>query len=241
VKRMLVVGNWKMNVGEYGSLKPETGNQVDVVICPPFTALQQVRAAIEPAGIGLGGQNCHHEASGAFTGEISASMLAEAGCTWVIVGHSERRRDAGETNTLIGAKALAALAAGLAPIVCIGESLEQRETGETMHVVTTQVQEFVKAAGTGALAASVLAYEPIWAIGTGRAATAEQAQEVHAMLRTLCEEQYGLSPTILYGGSVTPDNAAELFAKVDIDGALVGGASLRADSFLAIVNAAATV
>jgi triosephosphate isomerase len=165
-------------------------------------------------------------------------MLIDAGCSFVIVGHSERRRDAGETDEVVAAKALAAETAGLTPILCIGETLEQRDRGETERVVIGQLERFVHAAGSGCLAGCVIAYEPVWAIGTGRSATPDQAQEVHSLVRMACEEEYGLSPVLLYGGSVSETNAADLFTMPDVDGALVGGASLKAQSFLAIVDAA---
>ncbi len=253
MKRMMVAGNWKMFStvnsatqlieGIVGGLpSPVTerngDSQTDVVICPPYTVLGTAAHLLANSPIALGGQNCHHEQEGAFTGEVSAQMLTDIGCSYVILGHSERRRDYHESNSLIALKALAAVTAGLTPIVCVGESLEQRERGETADVVGTQLTEFVHGAGSGCLAASIIAYEPVWAIGTGKAATPEQAQEVHADIRRRCEEQYGLSPMILYGGSVNANNAQSLFQQVDIDGALVGGASLSVESFLAIIKAA---
>ncbi len=257
MKRFVVAGNWKMhatveearNIAEdltRGIEKSLAGSgsgtptAVDVVVCPPYTALHAVLPVIAESPIALGAQNCHHLENGPYTGDVSAAMLADAGCSWVIVGHSERRTFHHEYDELIGEKALAALTHRLTPILCVGESLQQREEGRTTSVVTSQIERFVHAAGSGALAASVIAYEPIWAIGTGRAATPEQAEEVHLTIRTMCEETYGLSPTIVYGGSVTADNATDLFACPNIDGALVGGASLKADSFLAIVRAAAS-
>ena len=212
-----------------------------VVLCPPFTALPSVAQKLRGTGVALGAQNLHWEKSGAYTGEISASMLAALGCRYVIVGHSERRGLFGETDKTVALKLGAAVAAGMIPILCVGETLEQRERGDTEAVVTGQLK--------GALAGwmskggedLVIAYEPVWAIGTGKTATPEQAEEVHRQIRGLLAVALGpdsaASTTILYGGSVKPDNAADLFGRDDIDGALVGGASLDAASFLGICTA----
>ncbi len=213
-------------------------NHVDVVICPPFPFLQAVGNIVTGTSVGLGAQNCYHEPRGAYTGEVSATMIAQVGCRWVIVGHSERRKYFHESNNVIAAKAMAALKAGISPIVCVGETLEDRSQSRTFSVIEEQVSEFVHHAGSGTLASCILAYEPVWAIGTGKAATPEQAAEVHSFIRGYCESSFNLSPTIIYGGSVTPDNALALFSMPNIDGALVGGASLDAALFLAIVNAA---
>lgn len=252
MKRLMVAGNWKMHttVGPARTLAKELVRgldirdrhgaeaMVDIVICPPFTSLLAVSEVVASSAIALGGQNCHSQQQGAHTGEISAQMLADVGCSYVILGHSERRKEFAETNETIANKALSAAASGLNVILCVGETLEQRDAGSTQEVVCTQIREFVQHAGSGCLAACTIAYEPIWAIGTGRAASPEQANEVHSQIRTMCEEDYGLSPMLLYGGSVTPDNAAQLFCMPDIDGALVGGASLKSSSFLGIIDAA---
>lgn len=249
MKEKLVVGNWKMftdrasaqslsqqlvgGLETCGSL-----SSVRIVICPPYTVLETVSTIISPSPIMLGAQNCHTQKEGAFTGEISAQMLTDLGCSFVILGHSERRRDFNETNELVGAKALAALAAGLTPIVCVGESLDQRESGETTSFITSQVLGFARAVGEEALASCVFAYEPIWAIGTGRAASPEQAEEVHQIILSVCKSEYSQKPQVLYGGSVNAENASQLFSQPSIDGALVGGASLKAPSFITIIQAA---
>lgn len=253
MKRMMVAGNWKMHNGADQTRKlieqiihvaPQSisnstkAKLVDVVICPPFTSLAVAAELLSDTTIALGAQNCHHANQGAYTGEVSAAMLSEIGCTYVIVGHSERRRDANETDNLIALKAVAACAEGLTPILCIGENLQQREQGKTSDVVSEQVKQFALSAGAECLRSCVIAYEPIWAIGTGIAATPEQAQEVHTLIRTLCEDHFDVNPMILYGGSVTDNNASTFFLQPDIDGALVGGASLNATTFVTIVNAA---
>jgi triosephosphate isomerase len=212
----------------------------EVVVCPAFPVLAEIAEILDGSAVALGAQNAHHEREGAFTGEVSAPMLAEIGCRWVIVGHSERRIHAGESSELVARKARSVLDAGLTPIVCVGESLDERERGATRDVVRRQVVESL-AGLARRLADVVIAYEPVWAIGTGRTATAEQAQEVHAFVRSLVREIGGdvaARVRIQYGGSVKPENAGDLFAQPDVDGGLVGGASLRADSFLAIARAA---
>lgn len=216
--------------------------EVDVAVCPPSVYLDAVAAAVGGTSVGLGAQNVYHEASGAFTGELSCTMLADIGCKYVVLGHSERRHILGESNKDVNRKVLAALAAGLIPIVCVGETLDEREAGATSDIVAEQF--FGSLAGLTIEQAMniVIAYEPVWAIGTGKVATPEQAEEVHADLRRFLEIRYNADVAgavrIQYGGSVKPDNAAELLAQPNIDGALVGGASLKADSFLGIVAAA---
>jgi len=214
---------------------------VECVLCPPFTSLRAVREALSGSRIGLGAQNVHWEASGAFTGEISASMLVEESCAYAIVGHSERRQYFGETDETVNRRARAALAAGLKPIVCVGETLAEREAGATFVVVERQVRQGLAGLSAADWDRVVIAYEPVWAIGTGRTATAAQAQEVHARIRGLLRELAGAAAErirIQYGGSVKADNAAELFGQPDIDGGLIGGASLQAETFAAICRAA---
>jgi len=245
----LIAGNWKMNLHlkEAEALAAEIAGAggvplTDLVICPPAVYLAAVRQAIGQSSVGLGAQNCWADPNGAFTGEISTSMLVDLGCNYVILGHSERRQLMGETDRSVNGKLHAALKAGLVPIVCVGETLEQREAEQTVEVVRSQMAGSLAELTADQAAKTVIAYEPVWAIGTGRTATPEQAQEVHADLRKWLSERY--NPTvsgqirILYGGSVKADNAAELMGQTDIDGALVGGASLKADSFLAIARAA---
>jgi triosephosphate isomerase len=228
-------------VGEFG--QPPAG--VEIAICPPSVYLDAVSACLRDSAIGLGAQNMYHREPGAFTGEICAAMLQDVGCGYVILGHSERRTLMGETDEMVNRKAVAALAAGLVPVICVGESLRQREAGQTRDVVKRQFEgslENLDAAQTSQL---VLAYEPVWAIGTGQVATPGQAEEVHADLRNLLAKRYNSEVAdrvrILYGGSVKPDNAAELLARPDIDGALVGGASLQAGSFGGIIRAASEI
>ena len=247
----LIAGNWKMHktVAEAVALARElrgmvsmVRDQVEIAVCPPFTALSPVAKALEGSNIELGAQNCHWEPSGAFTGEVAAPMLAEIGCTFVVAGHSERRQYFGETDDTVNRRAKAALAHALSPIVCVGETLDEREAGRTLAVVERQVRGGLSGLTAQDSKKLVLAYEPVWAIGTGKVATAAQAQEVHAHIRRLLVELFGGAAAtgvrIQYGGSVKPDNAAELMAQPDIDGALVGGASLKADDFSKIVKAA---
>jgi triosephosphate isomerase len=216
--------------------------RLDVAVCPPAVYLDAVAAVIGKSPVGLGAQNMYFEASGAFTGELSGGMLADIGCQYVILGHSERRWILGETDADVHRKVTAAFAAGLAPIVCVGETLEQREAGNTADVISQQFHGSLAAHPVDLMPRLVVAYEPVWAIGTGRVATTEQAEEVHAHLRELLKNEYNsqIADTvrIQYGGSVKPDNAAELLSQPNIDGALVGGASLAADSFLAILAVA---
>ena len=211
-----------------------------MLVCPPFTALSEVSKALQGSAIRLGSQNVSEQDNGAFTGEISTDMLKELGVTDVILGHSERRQYYGETNALVAAKALKVLAAGLKPVVCIGETLEEREAGKTVDVVTEQTRGSLSGISGEKMAQVVIAYEPVWAIGTGKTATSEQAQETHAAIRAVLKDLYGESVAeqtqILYGGSVKPGNAAELTNCQDIDGALVGGASLDASNFSQIIQ-----
>jgi triosephosphate isomerase len=244
----LIAGNWKMYKGGAAgcmlarSVVEACGDLagVDVVLCPPHTALAAVAHEVDGSRVQVGGQNLHPKDEGAFTGEVSGPMLLEAGCKWVILGHSERRQHFGESDAFIREKVIAALRLGLRPIVCIGETLEQREAGKTLDVVRAQLDAFAKdlahKPGFGAIA-----YEPVWAIGTGKVAGPEQAQEVHALVRARLGElgaNLAEQTRILYGGSVKPDNAASLLGCPDVDGALVGGASLDAQSFSKIVEAA---
>ena len=242
-----IAGNWKMNktIAEaeafIAALLPQVYDTegVDVAICPPYLALQAMVDSTRGSRVGVYAQNMHFKDSGAYTGEVSAAMLAEFGCRYAIVGHSERRQYHHETDQIVADKAKAALAKGLTPIVCVGESLAQRETGETDAVVKRQLSAVIHTLAHCA-GEMVVAYEPVWAIGTGRTATPEQAQAVHALLRA---QMHAATPhadqmKILYGGSVKADNAAALFAQPDIDGGLIGGASLKASDFIAICRAA---
>lgn len=215
---------------------------VDVAVCPPFVYLHEVAGVIAGSPIALGAQNMYHEKDGAFTGEISAAMLVDVGCKYVILGHSERRRIIGETNEAVCRKVHAAIAAGLAPIVCVGETLQEREAGKTFDIVREQVYGSLAGVKTEQAGSLVIAYEPVWAIGTGVNASPEQAEEVHADLRNALEARFGASLAaqmrLQYGGSVKGSNAKELLAKENIDGALVGGASLKAGDFAPIIEAA---
>jgi len=251
MRRPLVAGNWKMNLDRSGAVglarrvaeRARQINGADLVVCPPSVYLEAVGQALAGSPVGLGAQNMYFERAGAFTGEISAAMLVDLGCRYVILGHSERRQLLGESSDLVSRKARAALAAGLTAIICVGELLEEREAGRTRQVIQEQVTGSLAGMDGAQASQIVLAYEPVWAIGTGRVATGAQAEEVHRDLRNLLEERYNAdvaaSVRIQYGGSVKPENAAELLAQPNIDGALVGGASLKADDFLAIAAAAA--
>ncbi len=225
-----------------GVANATTGQEVEVAVCPPFVYLRDVADVLAGTPVGLGGQNMHFEPSGAYTGEISPAMLTDVGCRYVILGHSERREYFHETDALVNQKVRAALQAGLTPIVCVGERLEQRESGQTAEVVEQQVRGSLAGLSSEEGGKLVIAYEPVWAIGTGRTATPEQAEEVHAQIRQWLASLFGpgVAETIRiqYGGSVKPDNARDLLAQPNIDGALVGGASLKVDSFAAIVQAA---
>ena len=250
MRKKIVAGNWKMNMttAEAASLvtalKADLANfrEAEVVVCPPFTALATVSELVQGTHLDLGAQNMHWEKGGAYTGEISAGMLRELYCHYVILGHSERRQYFGETDEIVNRKAKAALASSLHPIVCVGETLEQREAGQVESVITTQVQGSLAGLSAKELLDSVIAYEPVWAIGTGKTASSEQAQEVHALIRKVMagmhDETVAQSVRIQYGGSVKPGNARELFGMPDIDGGLIGGAALDAKSFMDIVRAA---
>ncbi len=252
MRKPFVAGNWKMNTdsqsgvdlaGRVGSgSSGVAGESVDVAVCPPFVYLQSVIKAVAVSSVAVGAQDIYFEAKGAFTGEISASMLKDVGCTYVLCGHSERRHVIGETDDLINKKVIAAISGGLLPILCVGELQSEREAALTNEVVTRHIKSGLSDLGREKASAVTIAYEPVWAIGTGLTATPEQAQEVHAFIRRLLAEMYdadlAAETRILYGGSVKPGNAAELMAREDIDGLLVGGASLKADDFLAIVRAA---
>jgi triosephosphate isomerase len=247
MRRPLVAGNWKMNktLAEAASLAREIrqGYQetmaAEVVLAPPFTALTVVAQEISGSAIQLAAQDMHWEKQGAYTGAISPMMVMDVGCRLVIIGHSERRQYFGETNEAVNKKIKAGLEAGLAPIVCIGETLAEREAGQTLAVITSQLSQGLAGLEAHEISRLILAYEPVWAIGTGRTAAPEQAQEVHSFIRQWFAAQAGGQVAeglrLLYGGSVTPDNIRELAQAPDIDGALVGGASLKADAFLKIV------
>jgi triosephosphate isomerase (TIM) len=249
-RKKFVCGNWKMFktraeaqelVRALAPLVADAGDRVQVAVAPPFTALAAAADALAGTRIELAAQNCHWEAQGAFTGEVSPRMLSDACVTHCIVGHSERRQLFGETDEGVRKKTVALLGAGLLPIVCVGETLAEREAGRTLEVVSRQVRGALQGVAAADVARLTLAYEPVWAIGTGKTATTAQAQEVHAALRTLLRELAGGAADevrIQYGGSVKPDNAAELMAQPDVDGALVGGASLKAADFSQIVKGA---
>ncbi|MDO3387205.1 triose-phosphate isomerase [Gilvimarinus sp. SDUM040013] len=244
-RRQMVVGNWKMN----GSKQENTHllaevmhswvplTQVDVAICPPFVYLPQVADTLQGSGIVWGGQSINPNATGAFTGEVSARMLSDFDAAYVIVGHNERRRLRGESDQYVAEQFLAAQREGLIPILCVGESEEAREAGHALDAITAQLSVVIEKAGIGAFANAVVAYEPIWAVGTGKSATPQEAEQVHKHIRQLFGD-LGSQLTLLYGGSVKVHNAAELFALEDIDGALLGGASLDAKEFLAICRCA---
>ncbi|MHC4843800.1 MAG: triose-phosphate isomerase [Planctomycetota bacterium] len=249
--KKLVAGNWKMNMNVESStalaegiaLKSQdiAGTNVDVLLCPPFVYLPGVTDAVRTEHIAVGAQDVYFESKGAFTGEISVDMLKDIGCTYVLCGHSERRHIIGETDELINKKLSSAVSGGLLPILCVGETKEQRQAEQTLDVVTKQLRGGLVGMSAEKVSAVTIAYEPVWAIGTGLTATPQQAQEVHSLIRKLLGEMYNQDLVgdirILYGGSVKPDNAAELMGQGDIDGALVGGASLKVDDFMAIIEA----
>jgi triosephosphate isomerase len=253
IRKKVIAGNWKMNktaadgAALTKDILAEIGREtaVDVVICPPFTALESVAHALEGQAVRLGAQNMSHEKSGAFTGEVSAEMLRTLYVTHVILGHSERRTLFGETDAQVNKKVLAALANQLKPILCVGETLAEREGGKTLDVVRTQTEAALAGVTAEQLTSVIIAYEPVWAIGTGKVATTAQAQEVHAFIRSLLVRLYGAplaqKVRILYGGSMKPANAPELLAQPDIDGGLIGGASLEAKSFVDLVKAAMAI
>lgn len=251
MRKKIIAGNWKMfndlnqSVDLVSGLKKELEGKninADVIVCPPFTNLETVNAVIKDSVIQLGAQNMYFEENGAFTGEISPAMLKSVGCSFVILGHSERRTIFGESNQLINKKIKTALRFGIKPIFCIGESLEHRENGTTFKVIENQVVEGLAEISESELETLIIAYEPVWAIGTGKVASPEQAQEVHKFIRQLLSKIYSsqLAEKVIiqYGGSVKPENAKELLSQPDIDGALVGGACLKADSFAKIIISA---
>ncbi len=245
-RRPLIAGNWKMNglqedgltlasaVGEF--MKSQGAAGFEMLVCPPFTLIGAVGQAITGSGVKLGAQDCHPAAKGAHTGDISAAMLADAGCSHVLVGHSERRTDHGESDDLVNAKAVAAHNSGLSAVICIGETEAERDGGKTLDVVKSQIAGSVP--GSATPANTVLAYEPVWAIGTGRTPTVQEVQEVHAFIRAELAAKLGRDAAdgirLLYGGSMNPGNARELLALADVDGGLIGGASLKPDDFAAI-------
>lgn len=250
MRRKLIAGNWKMNTDRASAVALASGvvrragefGGLDLLVCPPSVYLAPVADVVKGTAVALGAQNMCPEPNGAFTGEISADMLVDTGCRYVILGHSERRHLLGETDALVNKKALAALSAGLTPIVCVGELLDERESGETGVVIRRQFAGSLASMRSDQIEQVVIAYEPVWAIGTGKVATPQQAEEVHAELRNLLAQQYnkrsGEVVRILYGGSVKPSNARDLLSQPNIDGALVGGASLKVDDFLGIAAGA---
>jgi triosephosphate isomerase len=253
VRRPLIAGNWKMNLLRAEARQLTRGvvagagrvpRDRDLLLLPPFTLLDAVGGELGSSGVRLGAQDLHWESAGAYTSGVSGPMLRDLGCEFVLVGHSERRTHFGDTGAALHRKLRAALSAGLRPIYCVGESLEEREAGRTWVVLRTQCDEVLRGLAPQAMAGLTLAYEPVWAIGTGRTATPEVAQEAHAFLRGSIAREWGDSVAsevrLLYGGSVTPESAAGLLDRPDIDGALVGGASLRAESFLGIAGAGAS-
>ena len=249
-RKTIIAGNWKMNktLSETKSfmeeLKPLLGKPrwCEVVLCVPYVNIPAAVRLVKDCRVSIGAENCHFESHGAYTGEVSAEMLKEAGVKYVIIGHSERREYYNETDFTVNKKVHAALEAGLYPIVCVGESLEQRELGVTMDLIAYQVKAALSGVPADKMRHVVIAYEPLWAIGTGKTATAEQAGEVCQAIRTVIRKEYGAhvarSVTIQYGGSMNAKNAAELLAQPDVDGGLIGGASLKAPDFVEIVNAA---
>jgi triosephosphate isomerase len=251
MRRLFVAGNWKMNLltksavelaGALAREIPATLPGVQVAVCPPFPYLPAVGQAIARSAVELGAQNAWHEKPGAFTGEVAVEMLVDVGCRWVILGHSERRLILGETDELVCKKTRRAVEAGLSVILCVGETLSQRQANQTDQVLDSQMQGSLASIDAGAVAKLVIAYEPVWAIGTGVTATTEQAESAHAHLRrwlgTRYNPQIAAETRILYGGSVKPKNATSLLQQPNVDGALVGGASLKLDDFLPIVRAA---
>lgn len=251
MRTTVIAGNWKMNndlkeseklIIELKNLLNNEKPNCEVIICPPFTSLSEAAKLVHGSVIKLGAQNMHFEENGAYTGEVSAAMLKSVGCEYVILGHSERRHIFGESDEVINKKIKKALSAGLKPIFCVGELLEERENGTTNDVVKKQVLKGLTGVSADEMKNIIIAYEPVWAIGTGKTASPAQAQEVHEFIRDLIEIDYSLEVAndlvIQYGGSVKPDNAKELLSQKDIDGALVGGACLKADSFMGIIKGA---
>ncbi len=250
MRKKVIAGNWKMNknLSESISLISGIKNNLpaelssEVIVCPPYTSLETVHSLIKDTPIRLGAQNMHFEENGAFTGEISANMLKSVGCEFVILGHSERRHIFGETDKIINKKIQKAVSSGLKPIFCIGETLEEREDGNAFNVIEEQITKGLNGISPEDFSSITIAYEPVWAIGTGKTASPEQAQEIHKFVRELITKLYSQNHSenviILYGGSVKPNNAASLLSENDIDGALVGGACLQAESFVQIIEAA---
>ena len=252
MRKPFVAGNWKMNTDSHSSVdlakrvasgsSQVAGQGVSVAVCPPFVYLQSVAKALSASSVAVGAQDVYFEPKGAFTGEISASMLKDIGCTYALCGHSERRHVIGETDELVNKKVAAAIGGGLLPILCVGELLAEREASQTEEVVSRQLKVGLAGLGAEKVSAVTIAYEPVWAIGTGRTATPQQAQDVHSFVRKLITEFYDNQLAeeirILYGGSVKPNNSADLMSQPDIDGLLVGGASLSADDFVAIIRSA---
>ncbi|NLK41907.1 MAG: triose-phosphate isomerase [Planctomycetes bacterium] len=251
MRKPFIAGNWKMNTNSATAVALASGlvkeldsvDTVDVSVCPPFVYLQSVAAALSASNIALGAQDVFYESNGAFTGEISCEMLKDCSCSYVILGHSERRHIIGETDELINKKVKAAISGGLLPIFCVGELLEERDAGKTMEVVESQIRKGLDGLCKERVQAVTIAYEPVWAIGTGRTATPQQAQEVHAMIRglleTLFDKNVAQAMRIQYGGSAKPSNTAELMVQPDVDGLLVGGASLKVADFSQMVKTVA--
>lgn len=251
MRKPFIAGNWKMNMNSASAVALAAGlakeleavDTVDVAVCPPSVYLQSVAAALSASNIAVGAQNVYFEGNGAFTGELSCEMLKDAGCTYVIIGHSERRHILGETDEMINKKIAAAISSGLLPIFCVGELLEERQAEKTADVVVDQVKKGLAGLSEEQVLAVTIAYEPVWAIGTGLTATPDQAQQVHGMIRGLLAELYNEDVAqkirIQYGGSAKPNNTAELMSQPDVDGLLVGGASLKVADFSAMVNAIA--
>jgi triosephosphate isomerase len=245
-RRPFFCGNWKLNgtVAESLALATDVRNGVatlrgaDVVVAPTFTALHAVAKRLEDGPVAVAAQNCHFEDKGAFTGEVSAAQVADVGCKYVILGHSERRQLFGELDAAVNLKARAALRAGLAPIICVGETLAERDAGETLGRIQAQLDAAITDIADADLARCLVAYEPVWAIGTGRTASPAQAQQVHAFIRASVARKSGVAASlrILYGGSMKPDNVRALMSEADVDGGLVGGASLQADSFVRMIK-----
>jgi triosephosphate isomerase len=253
MRKPFIAGNWKMNTECHSavdlakaiaaeSVDALSDNKITIAVCPPSVYLSAVAGALTGSCVGLGAQNVYSEEKGAFTGEVSVSMLKDVGCTYTLIGHSERRHIFGETNEMVNKKVHAAISGGLLPILCVGELLEEREAGSTEEVVKTQIIEGLRGIDAAKMEAVTLAYEPVWAIGTGLTATPEQAQDVHAFIRSILIDLYDASLAeeirIQYGGSAKASNAAELLGKKDVDGLLVGGASLKAVDFMGIIEAA---
>lgn len=253
-RRLMIAGNWKMNLNRataasllssLGSELKTLGGAVDVLVCPPYPYLTAAVDAVAGSGIGVGGQDASFREPGAFTGEVAAEMVKDSGCEWVILGHSERRQYHSESDDVVNKKVMKALSVGLNVILCVGEQLAQRESGQTDTVLATQMSGSLAGVSAEQMASTVIAYEPVWAIGTGKVASEEQAQAAHAFLRGWLSERFGASVAaatrILYGGSVKGENAAGLLGQPDVDGALVGNASLKPETFLPIIRAGVAV